>query len=353
MTVLPPSGERVFRLTEIIPLSTDVRRVMLDTADGAPFFYREGQFVSVRLPDGVQRSYSPASACRADGRIELHIRLLSGGHFSTWLGGGDRTGSLLTLGGPYGECVWQTSGLTHAPVFMLGTGTGIAPLKALLEHALAIDGLQPITLYWGGRQADDLYLRAHFDALARQYARFRFVPVLAEPAETWQGQRGFVQEAIATECPSLAPQTTVYACGSPQMVASARALLVNEHGLAPSRFLADAFVPATALTASPSGHPALTAHAHRNGKRHPLAVTAGSPLMPALAQAGLLAGVCGGQGACGTCRVLVPPRWCERLVPPSRKEVRLLHALDSLPGHRLACQIAMSADLDGIQLDCD
>ncbi|MBS0355934.1 MAG: 2Fe-2S iron-sulfur cluster binding domain-containing protein [Proteobacteria bacterium] len=352
MTVFPPSGERVFRLVEIDPLSTDVRRVVLDTADGTPFFYREGQFVSIRLPDGVQRSYSPASACRADGRIELHIRLLSGGHFSTWLEGGDRTGSLVTLGGPYGECVWQTSGSAHAPVFMLGTGTGIAPLKALLEHALSIDGQQPITLYWGGRQADDLYLRAHFDALARQHARFRFVPVLAEPAETWQGQRGFVQDAIAAECPSLA-QATVYACGSPLMVASARALLVDEHELAPSRFLADAFVPATAPTVSASGRPALTVHAHRNDEAHPLAVTAGGPLMPALAQAGLLAGVCGGQGACGTCRVRVSSPWRERLVPPTRKETRLLHALDSLPGHRLACQIAMTADLDGLQFDCD
>lgn len=352
MTVLPPPGERVFRVAEVASLSTDVRRVVLDTADGAPFFYREGQFVSVRLPDGIRRSYSPASAYRADGRIELHIRLLPGGLFSTWLGGDDRTGSQVTLGGPYGECVWQASGLAHAPVFMLGTGTGIAPLKALLEQALSTDGRQPITLYWGGRKADDLYLRAHFDALARQHAHFRFVPVLAEPMETWRGQRGFVQDAIAAEHPSLG-QATVYACGSPLMVASARARLVDEYGLAPSRFLADAFVPATAATACPSGHPALTVHAHLDGKARPLAVTAGSPLMPALAQAGLLAGVCGGQGACGTCRVRIRPPWLERLAPPARQESRLLDALDSLPGHRLACQIAMSADLDGLQLDCD
>jgi CDP-4-dehydro-6-deoxyglucose reductase len=222
----------------------------------------------------------------------------------------------------------------------------------LLEHALATEGEQPITLYWGGRQADDLYLRTHFDALARQHARFRFVPVLAEPTETWQGQRGFVQDAIAAECPSLG-QATVYACGSPLMVAAARTRLVDEHGLAPSCFLADAFAPATAPTASPSGHPALTVHAHRNGAAHPLAVAAGSPLMPALAKAGLLAGVCGGQGACGTCRVRVAPPWLERLAPPQRQESRLLGALDSQPGHRLACRIAMCADLDGIRVDCD
>ena len=352
MTVVPSPGERVFRLAEVISLSADVRRVVLDTADGSPFFYREGQFVSVRLPDGVQRSYSPASACGTDGRIELHVRLLSGGHFSTWLSGEDRTGSLVTLSGPFGECVWQTSGPAQAPVFMLGTGTGIAPLKALLEQALSADGQQPITLYWGGRKANDLYLREHFDVLARRHTRFRFVPVLAEPTETWHGQRGFVQDAIAAEGPSLG-QATVYACGSPQMVAGARARLVDELGLAPSRFLADAFLPASAPTAAPAGRPALTVHAHANGKTRPLAVTAGGPLMPALAQAGLLAGVCGGQGACGTCRVQVRLPWLERLAPPQRQEARLLRALDSLPGHRLACQIAMTADLEGLQLDCD
>ncbi|RTL27464.1 MAG: 2Fe-2S iron-sulfur cluster binding domain-containing protein [Rhodocyclaceae bacterium] len=352
MTVAPSPGERVFRLTEITSLSTDVRRVVLNTADGAAFFYREGQFVSVRLPDGVQRSYSPANACGAEGRIELHIRLLHGGHFSAWLSGADRTGSLVTLSGPYGECVWQTSVPTQAPVFMLGTGTGIAPLKALLEKALSADGLQPITLYWGGRTLDDLYLRAHFDALARERAHFRFVPVLAEPTETWQGQRGFVQDAIVAERPSLA-QAMVYACGSPLMVAGARARLVDELGLLPSRFLADDFIPAV-VTAAPTCEPlALTIRAHLNGEARPLAVTAGSPLMPALAQAGLLAGVCGGQGACGTCRVRVRPPWLERLAPPGRQEARLLRALDSLPEHRLACQIAMNTDLSGIQLDCN
>ncbi|WP_079436245.1 FAD-binding oxidoreductase [Zoogloea sp. LCSB751] len=351
MTVIPPAGEQLFRLAEIHPLSDEVRRVVLSSVDGTPFPYQEGQFVCLRLPDGVQRSYSPASPCRNDGRIELHIRLLHGGHFSGWLTGDDRTGSVVSVSGPYGECVWRACGTPHSPVLMLGTGTGIAPLKALLEQALSADERRPITLYWGGRQESDLYLRDHFDALARRHAHFRFVPVLAEPTDSWHGQRGFVQDSIVGERPPLA-DATVYACGSPLMVASARAQLVDTLGLAPDRFLADAFVPAVAATAESSGHSALTVNAHANGQTHALKAAAGSPLMPVLAKAGLLAGVCGGQAACGTCRVLVPPPWSERLPRPDRQEARLLLALDSLPGHRLACRISMAADLDGLQLAC-
>jgi CDP-4-dehydro-6-deoxyglucose reductase, E3 len=347
-----PAVDRPFRVIEATALTDSVWRVVLLSADGTPFHYQEGQFVGVHLPDGTRRCYSMADPCSGDGRIALNIRLVHAGHFSGWLTGGNRLGADLMVSGPFGDCVWQEQGARLAPVLMLGTGTGIAPLKAMLERALGGGETRPITLYWGAQQERDLYLGKHFHALARDHANFRFVPTLAAAPVTWRGRRGFVQTAAAEDHPDLR-DATVYACGSPLMVDDARALLVGRNKLPPTRFLADAFVPASRPPAETPAAPTLNlrvSDAHRQQRVLPAAT--GRTLMQVLAGAGLLTGVCGGQAACGTCRVRISSPWREQLAPPERKEARLLHALDSLPEHRLACQITVTNDLDGALVHC-
>ena len=307
-----------------------------------------GQFFSLRLPTGVERSYSLACAPRPDGWLEAHVRLRDGGQASDWLRNAAKPGQPLMVAGPFGDCVWQAASAAVRRILMLATGTGIAPLKAMLEAANASGCQTPIDLYWGGAQPGDLYLADHFACLALRWPALRFVPVLSAAAEGWPGRRGFVQHAAAADHPDLS-DARVYACGGLAMVAQARELLVSECGLPPDRFHADAFVP-TQSAAPPSRDLALRWLA-RNGDCQTLPAADGSRLADALAAAGLVLPVCGGQAACGACRVEIDAAWLARLPPPQRQELRLLAALDEpRPGHRLACQIALHPGLNGLTL---
>ena len=344
------SRARCYRLAAIDVLGREVRGLRLACADAAPLCFRSGQFVSVTAPGGLTRSYSMAAAPRADGGIELQVRLQPGGAFSEWLRRQARPGDELWLEGPYGDCVWrEDSGVDQA--VMLATGTGIAPLRAMLQQGLGAAGRRPVTLYWGGRNADDLYLLEELRAWERERPGFRFEPVLSEPDPGWDGRRGFVQQAAAEDFPCLRA-AQVYACGAPAMVDAARQLLTRQRGLPEERFLADAFQPARPLEPA-SEAMALSVRAADGGERR-LEVAAAGSLMQALAAAGLMRGVCGGQAACGTCLVRVERDWLPRLPAMERAERRLLAALEVSEAEegrcRLACQITLQPDLHGLQI---
>ncbi|MDF0606694.1 FAD-binding oxidoreductase [Neisseriaceae bacterium TC5R-5] len=340
-----------YRLALNQQLGQQVRRVRLECIGPKALRFQEGQYVGVSL-NGVQRSYSMAAPQAADGSIELHIRLQPGGQFSHCLQQA-QIGDLLSLSGPYGSCIWQESSSSISQVIMLATGTGIAPLKAILEKQLTIaaDTLPEISLYWGGVERKDLYLLDYFQGLAQQYPSLHFVPVLSGATDQ-QGRRGFVQQCAAQDFPAM-QHSIVYACGAPAMVDGARQLLLSRCQLAEQNFFADAFNP----TAVPSvEHGIETANLlleieRQDGGKQQLSVPAVGSLMQALSQAQLLSGVCGGEASCGTCRVSVHPDWLERLPAQQRTEKRLLAVLDGQqPQHRLACQIPLQGALDGLKI---
>lgn len=143
---------------------------------------------------------------------------------------------LLRLNGPLGtfflrECV-------NTDVFFLATGTGIAPVKAMLESLmLAPEEKQPksITVLWGGRKAEDFYMD-----IAAIPGKHRYIPVISRPTEGWSGAQGYVQDILLSTAPDLS-KATVYACGSDSMIHSAKEVLSNA-GLPLARFYSDAFV---------------------------------------------------------------------------------------------------------------
>ena len=231
--------------------------VLMLKIDGAsnPMRYQEGQFVAVELPNGEVRSYSLAQPCDPDGVLELHIRPRPGGLMSRWLESGLEPGHTLRVHGPYGDCVWRQAANDES-VVMLATGTGIAPLHAMVLRELANYGHAPISLYWGGRTPEDLYLMTHLERLADISPRFTFIPVLSRAEAGWKGARGHVQHVAAERHPDLR-NGRVYACGAPAMVSDARALLQSRCGLPETRFLADAFEPAIAAAASADGETVL------------------------------------------------------------------------------------------------
>jgi CDP-4-dehydro-6-deoxyglucose reductase len=205
-----------------------------------------GQHVTVIAPDGVRRAYSVANAPARNGaapHIELQVRRVPGGAFSGWWFNSARPNDLLRLQGPQGSFV--LGDVASVPLLLLATGTGIAPIKALLEQLAALPAAaQParIDLYWGGRVQTDLYWDP-WSVPQPQSSPLRFTPVLSRATAAWDGARGHVQDAALADIGLHADlrRHQVYACGSPDMVAAARAAL-QAAGLPTAHFHADAFV---------------------------------------------------------------------------------------------------------------
>lgn len=234
---IPASKTLPCRISSIERLSTDVVRVMLRLPPTAHFMPIPGQYIDVVGPSGVRRSYSLANAITADKTLEMHIRAVDGGVMSEYWFKQAKVNDLLRLNGPLGTFFLRSLDQLH--LVFLATGTGIAPVKAMLESLQNITpnhAPQSVTVFWGGRTVQDLY----FDAQTTMSSH-RFVPVLSRAHVGWAGVCGYVQNALLATQPDLA-QTAVYACGSEAMIRSAKASLLAA-GLPEKRFFADAFVP--------------------------------------------------------------------------------------------------------------
>jgi CDP-4-dehydro-6-deoxyglucose reductase len=235
--VLPPSKTLPCRIKNIDKLATDVIRVTLRLPPTADFRSIPGQYIDVIGPGGVRRSYSLANANTADKTLELHIRSVDGGVMSDYWFKQAKPNDLLRFNGPLGTFFLRN--LANLNLVFLATGTGIAPVKAMLESLIHIAperSPQSVTVFWGGRTAEDLYL----DPQAIPAGQ-RFVPVLSRASAGWSGVSGHVQNALLSKHPDLA-STVVYACGSDAMIRSAKASLLAA-GLPDNRFFADAFLP--------------------------------------------------------------------------------------------------------------
>jgi CDP-4-dehydro-6-deoxyglucose reductase len=233
---LPPRKTLPCRISSIDRLSTDVVRIKLRLPPTADFRSIPGQYIDVIGPFGVRRSYSLANANTADKTLELHIRAVAGGVMSDYWFKQAKANDLLRFNGPLGTFFLR--GLDQLHLVFLATGTGIAPVKAMLESLPRIAperAPKSVTVFWGGRTAEDLY----FDPQAIP-AGHRFVPVLSRAAAGWAGVSGYVQNALIATQPDLA-HTAVYACGSDAMIRNAKASLLAA-GLPHNHFFADAFV---------------------------------------------------------------------------------------------------------------
>ena len=224
------------RIQSLEMLAPDVLKVVLRLPPQQHLAYYPGQYIDVIGPGGIRRSYSVANAPSAEKYIELHIRQVADGAMSDYWFEQAKPNDLLRLHGPLGTFFLRD--VADLELILLATGTGMAPIKALLESLNQMpDALKPQTVhvFWGGRTAADLYLNPADFPGQRNYT-----PVLSRADGEWQGVRGHVQQAVLAAKINLA-QAAVYACGSPAMIDSARAQLVSA-GLEPRHFHSDAFV---------------------------------------------------------------------------------------------------------------
>lgn len=207
------------------------------------FQFHAGQYVDFLLRDGARRSYSMACAPHNLGTpaaIELHIRHLPGGKFTDQVFGTMKEKDILRMEGPFGSFFLREE--SAKPMILLASGTGFAPIKALIERLQAQGITRPATLYWGCRTKKDLYLNDWAEAAAASLPWLRYVPVLSEPLpdDGWTGRTGLVHQAVLADVPDLSGHQ-VYACGAPIMVDSARRDFVALAGLPEEEFLADSF----------------------------------------------------------------------------------------------------------------
>ncbi len=235
--VIPEVKTLPARISSLEKLAPDVISVKLRFPPNTQLTYLAGQYIDVIGPGGLRRSYSVANAPAADNQLQLHIRAVQDGAMSDYWFNQAQVNDLVRINGPLGSFFMRP--LTGLHLVFLATGTGIAPVKAMLEQlasAPATDQPLSITVYWGGRETQDLYANP-----CQWHPALRYVPVLSRAPEGWTGIRGYVQKALLTDAPHLT-QTAVYACGSDAMIQSAKAAL-TQAGLPDKRFYSDAFVP--------------------------------------------------------------------------------------------------------------
>lgn len=198
-------------------LAPDVVNLQLEV-DAESLDYLPGQYMNVLLPGGGHRSFSMASA-PAGNRVDFHVRQVPGGRFTDEALRQLRTGDRLDVEIPLGG--FRLHGEDYRPLLMVATGTGLAPLKSMLETLLDDDDCPPVSLYWGVRTERDLYFADEIRSWGERLYEFSFVPVLSRGGDTWSGRRGHVQDAVEQDLPDLS-EHAVYLCGSPVMIADAK-----------------------------------------------------------------------------------------------------------------------------------
>lgn len=235
------------RVTRIRMAAPDVAILTLQLPSSETFRFYAGQYVEVILKDGKRRSYSMANSPNQAAALELHVRHMPGGVFTDHVFGAGTTQmkerEIMRLEGPFGSFFLREE--SAKPIVFLASGTGFAPIKAIIEYMIEQGIDRPSVLYWGGRRPQDLYM----DDLARSWQdklpQFQYVPVVSDALsdDNWQGRTGFVHKAVMADFPDLSGHE-VYACGAPIVVESARREFASACGLPDEAFFADAFTSA-------------------------------------------------------------------------------------------------------------
>jgi NAD(P)H-flavin reductase len=215
------------------PLSPRVTELLLEIEGDEQFRWLAGQHVVLRpdLPGGEASYFSIAKAPNQAG--PRHLTLAS--RNESELLARAPLGAVVTIEGPFGEFTWRP-----APgALLVGAGTGVAPLRALAHAALASDDGAPLVLLAGNRTSGDLLWHRELSALASEYPRFAYEPVLSQAEPSFSGRRGHVQDHLPEMLNALPAECRAYICGSTRMVDACRGVL-GKLGVPPERILSEA-----------------------------------------------------------------------------------------------------------------
>jgi NAD(P)H-flavin reductase/quinol-cytochrome oxidoreductase complex cytochrome b subunit len=226
------------RIERLEYLAEDVILLELSLPEGARIDFTAGQYLNIVLDDGRRRAFSFANAPHDNEFIELHIRRIPGGVFTTRVFTDMRVGDTLTFEGPFGHFTLREG---DKPILLVAGATGFAPVKSILEDAFHRGIRRPLRLYWGVRERGDLYMIDLVESWQREHANFTVTPVLSGSGNNWPGRKGLVHEVMLEDTPDLSGHE-VYVCGSVQMVDTAVPAFLA-HGLSQEACVSDAFLP--------------------------------------------------------------------------------------------------------------
>ncbi len=212
--------ESIATLTEITPVArdTNVYHFLLDEA--IPF--RPGQFVNLAVPGAKpagERSYSVYSDPLDPSRLDLAIKLLEGGAASEYLRV-SRPGDRMAFRGPFGVFTLADA---PGPFWFLGTGTGLAPYRSMLEEAARAGDSRSFRLLFGVRDEEDVFAVDHLDRLVATLPDFQYTLCLSRPSPAWTGFKGRITQRLADATPDTSAH--VYLCGNGPMIDEGRAIL--------------------------------------------------------------------------------------------------------------------------------
>jgi CDP-4-dehydro-6-deoxyglucose reductase len=229
------------RVQKMERLADDVMVLYLKLPANERLQFLAGQYIEFLLKDGSRRSFSMGNAPHDDELIQLHVRRVAGGQFTDHVFGKMKERDILRFEGPLGTFFLRED--SQKPIVFVASGTGFAPIKSVIEHALHKGATRPMVLYWGGRRPKDLYMNALALGWASKHAReFRYIPVISDalPEDGWTGRTGFVHRAVMEDFPDLSAHQ-VYACGVPVMVDAAKRDFTRDCKLPEDEFFADSF----------------------------------------------------------------------------------------------------------------
>jgi CDP-4-dehydro-6-deoxyglucose reductase, E3 len=237
------------RVTLMEKKAPDVMRVLLQLPANDTFAFHAGQSIEFILRDGARRNYSIAVAPHhlvksetvPAAPLELHIRHMAGGKFTDQVFSTMKEKDIMRIEGPFGSFYLRED--SDKPMILLASGTGFAPIKAIIEHMQFKGITRPATLYWGGRRPQDLYLDDWVQTRLAEMPHLKYVPVISNalPEDAWTGRTGFVHLAVLQDVPDLAAYQ-VYACGAPIVVESAKAAYSAQGNLPADEFYSDSFI---------------------------------------------------------------------------------------------------------------
>ncbi len=235
------------RIHSLQKLTDDVIVLQLKLPASEKLQFLAGQYLEFILRDGTRRSFSMGNAPHDAEFVEIHVRHVPGGQFTDHVFGKMKEKDILRFEAPLGTFFLRED--SDKPIVFVASGTGFAPIKAIIEHAIHKGIVRPMTLYWGGRRPKDLYMHELAQKWAAEYgAFFDYVPVISDalPEDAWTGRTGFVHRAAMEDFPDLSG-CQVYACGVPIMVDSAKTDFVEKCKLPEEEFYADSFSTAADL----------------------------------------------------------------------------------------------------------
>ncbi|MEP7244193.1 MAG: 2Fe-2S iron-sulfur cluster-binding protein [Gammaproteobacteria bacterium] len=228
------------RIAKLNRLAPDVMQMFLRLPAVESIRFQPGQYLDVLLEGGERRSFSIASPPHDSDLLELHVRRVPGGGFTEALFERLQVGALLRIEGPIGQFIYRES---TSPALLIAGGTGFAPLKSMLRHALERGSPREIHLYWGARREVDVYEEALVLEWVRAHPELRFKVVLSEAADRDPSaphrQLGWVHEAVLADHPAL-NAFEVYAAGPPALIEAIRSSFPS-HGVSEDRLHFDSF----------------------------------------------------------------------------------------------------------------